>query len=74
MELKNTFKKTTADYFAKLDNDDLEKVTVNATSEDSTAIVTIYGNTNLEKGQNKILINVTADNGETRTYRIYLSK
>lgn len=73
VEFKNTFKKTTADYFATLD-DDLEKVTVNATAEDSTAIVTIYGNTNLEKGKNKILINVTADNGETRTYRIYLSK
>lgn len=73
VEFKNAFKKTTADYFATLD-DDLEKVTVNATAEDSTAIVTIYGNTNLEKGKNKILINVTADNGETRTYRIYLSK
>lgn len=73
VEFKNAFKKTTVDYFATLD-DDLEKVTVNATPEDSTAIVTIYGNTNLEKGKNKILINVTADNGETRTYRIYLSK
>ena len=73
VEFKNSFKKTTVDYFATLD-DDLEKVTVNATPEDSTAIVTIYGNTNLEKGKNKILINVTADNGETRTYRIYLSK
>ena len=74
VEFKNTFKKTTADYFARLDDDDLEKVTVNATAEDSTAIVTIYGNTNLKNGKNKILINVTADNGETRTYRIYLSK
>lgn len=74
VEFKNDFNKTKTDYFARLDDDDLEKVTVKATAEDSSAIVTIYGNTNLEKGKNKILINVTADNGETRTYRIYLSK
>lgn len=74
IEFKNTFRKTTADYFAELDNEELEKVTVSAIAEDSTATVTIYGNTNLEKGKNKILINVTADNGETRTYRIYLYK
>lgn len=74
VEFKNEFKKTTADYFARLDDDDLEKVTVNAVAEDSTAIVTIYGNTNLKDGKNKILINVTADNGSVRTYRIYLTK
>ena len=74
VEFKNEFKKTTADYFARLEDDDLEKVTVNAVAEDSTAIVTIYGNTNLEDGKNKILINVTADNGAVRTYRIYLTK
>lgn len=74
VEFKNEFKKTTADYFARLDDDDLEKVTVNAVAEDSSAIVTIYGNTNLKDGKNKILINVTADNGQVRTYRIYLTK
>lgn len=74
VEFKNEFKKTTADYFARLEDDDLEKVTVNAVAEDSSAIVTIYGNTNLKDGKNKILINVTADNGQVRTYRIYLTK
>ena len=74
VEFKNEFKKTTADYFARLDDDDLEKVTVNAVAEDSSAIVTIYGNTNLKKGKNKIIINITADNGDVRTYRIYLTK
>ena len=74
IEFKNEFKKTTADYFARLDDDDLEKVTVNAKAEDSSAIVTIYGNTNLKKGKNKIIINVTADNGNIRTYRIYITK
>lgn len=74
VEFKNEFKKTTADYFARLEDDDLEKVTVNATADDSSAIVTIYGNTDLKKGKNKIIINVTADNGDVRTYRIYLTK
>lgn len=74
VDFKNGFKKTTADYFARLDDDDLEKVTVNAVAEDSSAIITIYGNTNLKDGKNKIIINVTADNGNVRTYRIYLTK
>ena len=74
VEFKNEFKKTAADYFARLDDDDLEKVTVNAVAEDSSAIVTVYGNTNLKDGKNKIMINVTADNGDIRTYRIYLTK
>lgn len=74
VDFKNEFKKTTADYFARLDDDDLEKVTVNAVAEDSSAIITIYGNTNLKDGKNKIIINVTADNGNVRTYRIYLTK
>lgn len=74
VEFKNEFKKTAADYFARLDDDGLEKVTVNAVAEDSSAIVTVYGNTNLKDGKNKIIINVTADNGDIRTYRIYLTK
>lgn len=74
VDFKNEFKKTTVDYFARLENSSLDKVTVNAVAEDSSAIVTIYGNTNLKSGTNKILINVTADNGSVRTYRIYLTK
>lgn len=74
VEFKNNFKKTTMDYFARLDDDDLDNVTINAVAEDSSAIVTIYGNTNLKDGKNKIIINVTADNGNVRTYRIYLTK
>ena len=74
VELKNGFKKTTVDYFAILEKKELNEVTVNVVAEDSSAIVTIYGNTNLTEGKNKILINVIAENGDTRTYRIYLSK
>lgn len=74
IEFKNEFNKTTADYFARLENDHQTSVIVNATAEDTTAIVTIYGNTDLKDGKNKIIINVTADNGDVRTYRIYLTK
>lgn len=73
VEFDREFKKTTDTYFATVDKT-IEKVTVNATAEDSTAIVTIYGNTNLQEGKNKVLITVTADDGSTRTYKIYITK
>lgn len=72
-EFKNTFKKTTTTYFMEVEND-VEKLTVKATPEDSSAIVTTYGNTSLQAGKNKILITVTADDGSERTYRIYVTK
>lgn len=73
VEFENSFKKTMADYFASVE-EDVNDVTVKATAEDSSAIVTIYGNTDLHEGKNKILINVTADDGSVRTYRIYVTK
>lgn len=73
VEFENFFKKTMADYFASVE-EDVNDVTVKATAEDSSAIVTIYGNTDLHEGKNKILINVTADDGSVRTYRIYVTK
>lgn len=73
VEFKNNFKKTTLDYFSTVTSD-VSKVTVNAIPEDSTAIVTIYGNTDLKEGKNKILITVTADDDSIKTYRIYITK
>ena len=73
IEFKNTFHKALSTYFAEVD-ENTEDVTVKAVAEDSSAIVTIYGNKNLEKGLNKILINVTADDESVRTYRIYVTK
>lgn len=72
-EFDSSFKKTKDTYFITVDKS-VEKVTVNATAEDSTAIVTIYGNTNIQEGKNKVLITVTADDGSTRTYKIYITK
>lgn len=73
VKFKNNFRKTTLDYFAKVE-ENTKSVTVNAVAEDSSAIVTISGNTNLKSGLNKILITVTADDGSIKTYRIYITK
>lgn len=73
IEFKNNFKKTTTSYFADVDSD-ITNVTVNAIAEDSSSVVTIYGNTNLKQGKNKVIINVTADDGSVRTYKIYITK
>ena len=72
-DLNNDFDKTTNNYFISVDSN-IKKLNIIATPEDSTATVTIYGNTDLETGQNKIIINVTAQDGSVRTYRIYVTK
>lgn len=48
--------------------------TTSNTAEVSDAIVTIYGNTDLQDGKNKIIISVTAVDGSVRNYRIYVTK
>lgn len=73
VQFKNEFKKTTLDYFAEVD-ENTSSVVVNAEAEDSDAIVTIYGNTDLQSGKNKIIISVTAVDGSVRNYRIYVTK
>lgn len=73
VEFKNEFKKTTSDYFATVDSS-VTSVTVNAVAEDSSAIVTVYGNTDLQSGKNKIIVSVTADDGSVRNYKIYVTK
>lgn len=70
---KNEFNKTMTSYFVRVD-DNVDEVTVKATADDSNATVTIYGNKELEEGKNKILITVTAENGNTRYYKIYVIK
>ena len=72
-ELNNIFDKTTNDYFITVP-ENVNSIDVNATKEDSSAVVTIYGNTDLVIGQNKVIINVTAEDGSVRTYRIYVTK
>lgn len=72
-DISPEFKKTSNTYFLSID-ENIDSLSVSAKAESSIAKVNVYGNTNLKTGKNKILITVTAENGDTRTYRIYVTK
>ena len=72
-DINPKFDKTNNTYFVTIDKD-IENLNITAKAEASSATVTVYGNTNLKSGTNKILINVTAENGDVKTYRIYVTK
>ena len=67
------FSKENTTYFITVEND-VKKLNITATAQDDDAKVCIYGNDNLKEGTNKILITVTAENGNVRNYRIYVTK
>jgi hypothetical protein len=71
--LNTTFSKTNMTYFISVESD-ISNVDVNAIAEDDEAKISVYGNTDLKSGRNKILISVTAKNGDVRVYRIYATK
>lgn len=71
--LNTAFSKTNTTYFIYVDSD-ITTLDIDAEAEDENASVTIYGNTDLQSGTNKILISVTAENGDVKTYRIYVEK
>ena len=70
-ELNTEFKKENTSYFLTVANDGTA-IKGTATREDSSSKVCIYGNENLKAGINKVLISVTAENGEVRNYRIFV--
>lgn len=72
-EITEEFLKTSNTYFINVDKD-VTNVNVLATAEEDNARITIYGNDNIKEGENKILISVTAENGEVRVYRVYVTK
>lgn len=72
-ELTTAFSKTNTTYFATV-GEEISKVEVKVETEDEKAKVSIYGNNDLQKGLNKILISVTAENGNVRVYRIYITR
>lgn len=72
-ELNKNFSKENSTYFLTVENG-VESLNVECTKDDSTSTVCIYGNEELATGTNKILISVTAENGNVRTYRIYVTK
>lgn len=71
--LSTDFCKTNNSYFITVPLY-VTSVDVTAIPEDDNSTVCIYGNSNLNSGTNKILISVTAENGNVRTYRIYVTK
>lgn len=71
--LNKEFSKENSTYFIEVEND-VNILNITATAEDETGTVCIYGNENLEQDNNKILISVTAENGNVRNYRIYVTK
>lgn len=71
IELNTSFNKEKGTYFINTNN--TNSLNVIATAEDSTAKVCIVGNDNIQSGNNKILISVTAENGNIRYYRIFVN-
>ena len=71
IELNTSFNKENQTYFAKTNS--VSAINIVATAEDSTAKINIAGNDNIQNGNNKILISVTAENGDVRYYRIFVN-
>lgn len=71
IELNTSFNKENGNYFINTDN--TNTINIVATAEDSTAKINIAGNDTIQKGNNKILISVTAENGDVRYYRIFVN-
>lgn len=71
--LNKEFTKENSTYFVTV-SDDITSLNITANAEEDIATVCIYGNEQLNKGTNKILISVTAENGNIRKYRIYVTK
>ena len=71
IELNTAFNKENGTYFINTNSTD--SINITATAEDSTAKISIAGNNNIQEGNNKILISVTAENGNVRYYRIYVN-
>lgn len=72
-ELNPSFNKTNHTYFITVGND-VTSVSVSTEKDDSSATVTVSGNTNLKVGLNKVLVSVLAKNGDVRYYRIYVTR
>ena len=71
IELNTSFNKENENYFINTDNTNI--INIIAIAEDSTAKINIAGNDTIQNGNNKILISVTAENGDVRYYRIFVN-
>ena len=71
--LSPVFSPDTENYTAVVGGD-VSQITVNAPAVDAGANVAISGNENLQIGENEIVCTVTASDGQTKTYRIVVTK
>ena len=71
VDLNTDFNKENTTYFVNVTDASTLKITAKA--EDDTAKVVITGNDSIKEGTNKILIAVTAENGDVRYYRIFVN-
>lgn len=71
VELNTTFNKENSNYFVEIQNQ--TSLNVTAVAEDETAKVVITGEDNITSSESKILISVTAENGDIRYYRIFVT-
>lgn len=69
--LNTAFNKENSTYFVETSGN--TELNINTITEDSNAKVYITGNDNLKTGDNKILISVTAQNGDVRYYRVFVT-
>ena len=77
-KLSPSFDRAITDYEVEFDDDfnirELTSITVNATKEDSKAKLSGTGSHDLTEGDNYINIDVTAENGAKKTYKIKVTK
>lgn len=71
--LTPTFNKFTQTYDVTVENS-VSNITINAGAVDSKASISGIGTHNLNVGNNEIKINVTAENGTVRTYKICVNR
>ena len=67
--LSPEFSKTVRDYETVV-KEDVTKLIVSAAATDQDAVVEVSGNQNLEYGENRVEIKVTAENGDVKYYMI----
>lgn len=71
-EFTTDFSKENLTYFITLE-EAVDSLEITAEAEDDDAKICVYGNNDLSEGTNKILISVTAENGNVRYYRIFVN-
>ena len=71
LDLNTSFNKENTTYFVNVTDKSSLKIT--ATAEDTSAKAVVTGNDDIKEGTNKILIAVTAENGNVRYYRIFVN-